>query len=159
MQHAAHAAQLLAAAGPSRAAVHEHGQRRAVLGRLGGVVAVQDEQPAVPRGQAENHLAGEGRLYDFTRADNRSPNILTSMDEGSTWTYAGKLTETPTNVGYVNGYFKYASNGVDRIDFVGTEHHPHDYDTSIYHGVVRGGMTFQSDGVTVEFADESLFVG
>ena len=100
-------------------------------------------------------LSAEGMLYDFSRADNRSPNILTSADEGSTWKYAGRLTESSTNVGYVNGYFKYASNGVDRIDFVGTEHHPYDYDTSIYHGIVKGGMTFQSDGVTV--ADPDVF--
>jgi hypothetical protein len=100
------------------------------------------------------YLPTEGTLYDFSRADNRSPNILTSADEGSTWAYAGKLTRSSDNVGYVNGYFKYASNGLDRIHFVGTEHHPYDYDTSLYHGIVKGGMTYQSDGVTV--ADDDI---
>ena len=101
------------------------------------------------------YLAAEQTVYDFSRGDNRSPNIMTSTDDGSTWTYGGKLARSTKRVGYVNGYFKYASNGVDRIDFVGTEHHPRDYDTSIYHGILRGGMTLQWNGVTV--ADANIF--
>ena len=57
--HAADAAHLLAAAGATRTAVHEHRQRRAVAGRLAGVVAVEHEQPAVPRRDAEHDLARE----------------------------------------------------------------------------------------------------
>jgi BNR repeat-containing family member len=99
-------------------------------------------------------LSAEQVTYDFSRSDNRSPNILTSTDEGETWTWRGKLTES-VDVGYVNGYFRYASNGVDQIDVVGTEHHPHDYNTSIYHGHLKGGKAYFSDGVTV--LDDDIF--
>lgn len=99
------------------------------------------------------HLSAENLTYDFTRADNRSPNILTSTDDGDTWTFRGNLTHSET-VGYVNGYFLYASNDVDRIDFVATEHHPRDYDTSIYHGVLMGGKARGSDGHVV---DDDIF--
>jgi hypothetical protein len=46
-------AQLLAAAGPAGAAVDQVRQRGAVAGRLAGVVAVEDQQAAVPGGDAE----------------------------------------------------------------------------------------------------------
>ena len=57
VQDAADAAELLAAAGPAGAAVDEHRQRGAVAGRLAGVVAVEDQDPAVPGRDAE----GDGR--------------------------------------------------------------------------------------------------
>lgn len=95
------------------------------------------------------YLSGEGRIYDFVRADKRSPNMLVSEDYGDTWEHAGRLTQTG-NVGYVNGYFKFASNGVDRIDFLATEHHPRDYDTSVYHGYLKGGKLYASDGTVVD---------
>ena len=59
VEHAADAAELLAAAGAAGAAVHEHRQRRAVAGGLGGVVAVEDQDPAVPRREAEHDVAGD----------------------------------------------------------------------------------------------------
>ena len=47
-------------------------------------------------------------------------------------------------------YVKYASNGVDRIDFVTTEGHPLEYKkTSIYHGFIREGAVHRSDGSLV----------
>lgn len=95
------------------------------------------------------YLSAEDRTYNFARADQRSPNMLTSTDQGDTWTHAGWLTQSG-NVGYVNGYFKYASNGVDRIDFLATEHHPRDYNTSVYHGYLKGGKLYGSDGTLVD---------
>lgn len=96
------------------------------------------------------YLPIEKRTYNFARANNRGPNILVSKDDGTTWSYAGKLVFNPKFLGYVNGYFKYASNGVDRIDFVGTEHHPRDFNNNIYHGFIRGGKMFRSDGSLVD---------
>ncbi|MCC6124153.1 MAG: autotransporter-associated beta strand repeat-containing protein [Pirellulales bacterium] len=96
------------------------------------------------------YLSTENRLYNFSRSDNRSPNFMVSGDNGSSWTYGGKLTYTPANVGYVNGYFKYTSNGTDRIDFIGTEHHPRDFNTSIYHGYLQGGKTYRADGTLMD---------
>ncbi|MFB7251238.1 BNR-4 repeat-containing protein [Microbacterium sp. NPDC056234] len=86
----------------------------------------------------------DGRLYCFARAINDDPCALVSDDEGDTWTYAGKLFTRP-KLGYVNGYTRYVSTG-DRIDFVTTDHHPRDYDNSIYHGYLASGGLHDSAG-------------
>jgi hypothetical protein len=96
------------------------------------------------------YLSAENRTYNFARANNRSPNMMISSNAGDTWTYGGKLFSTTTNVGYVNGYFRYATNGVDRIDFIGTEHHPRDFNNNIYHGYIQGGKMYRSDGSLVD---------
>jgi hypothetical protein len=100
-----------------------------------------------------HYLSAEDRTYNFVREnDHGSPNILISADHGDTWTFAGQLTASLTNinVGYVSGYFKYSDNGVDRIDFIGTETHPRDSSTSMYHGYVKNGKSFKSDGTLVD---------
>jgi hypothetical protein len=99
------------------------------------------------------YLSAEGKTYNFSRAINDDPSILVSNNNGDQWTYAGKLL-TEEKLGYVNGYTKYASNGKDRIDFITTEHHPRDYNNSIYHGYIQGGKLHKSDGTVVE---ENLF--
>ncbi|HXR04928.1 MAG TPA: hypothetical protein VN836_09505 [Verrucomicrobiae bacterium] len=94
-----------------------------------------------------NYMSAEGRTYDFARGNGGgSPNTIISTDFGNTWTYGGELT-TNNIPGYVQGYFKYWGNGVDRVDFICTEAHPRDYDTSMYHGYVSNGMSFNSFGV------------
>ncbi len=98
-------------------------------------------------------LSSEGRLYDFERANARAPNFIFSMDTGKTWKFGGQLA-TDTNENYNKGYYKYWSNGVDRIDFCCTEQHPRDSTTSIYHGYIKGGKTYSTDGVC---ADENIF--
>jgi hypothetical protein len=82
------------------------------------------------------YLPAERKTYNFSRAINDDPCILISNDSGGTWSYGGKLL-TEQKIGYVNGYTKYASNGVDRIDFITTEHHPRDFNNSIYHGYIQ----------------------
>jgi hypothetical protein len=100
------------------------------------------------------YLSAEDRTYDLSRGNGHGgQNFLISSDQGNTWTYGGFLT-TNANVGYVNGYFKYCNNGIDRIDFVCTEYHPRDYNTSIYHGYIKNGQTFKSDGTLV---DDNIF--
>lgn len=96
------------------------------------------------------YLAAEDKLYNFARTYARSPNLMVSADHGQSWSYGGLLTEPDVSIGYVNGYFKYWSNGVDRIDFVATEHHPRDYNTSIYHGYMKNGQSFKSDGTMLD---------
>jgi hypothetical protein len=96
------------------------------------------------------YLSAENRVYNFARSDLRSPNMMISGNQGDTWTYGGLLTEPDESIGYVNGYFKYASNGVNRIDFVCTEHHPRDYNTSIYHGYIYNGKSYKSDGTIMD---------
>jgi BNR repeat-containing family member len=95
------------------------------------------------------YLKAENRTYDFTRAVNLDPSILLSTDHGSSWSFSGKLFTEP-RVGYVNGYTKYASNGVDRIDFITTEHHPRDFNNSVYHGYLKDGKLHRSDGTVID---------
>ena len=95
------------------------------------------------------YLSAEKRTYDFSRAINDDPSMLVSTDQGDYWSYAGKLL-TEKKLGYVNGYTKYASNGLDRIDFITTEHHPRDFNNSIYHGYIQGGKLYRSDGAAVD---------
>ncbi|TDD22925.1 hypothetical protein E1218_18600 [Kribbella turkmenica] len=90
----------------------------------------------------------DGRLYCFARAVNDDPCALVSDDDGDSWTYAGKLFTRP-KVGYVNGYTRYVSTPT-RIDLVTTDHHPRDYDNSIYHGYLEGGALHRSDGTVVD---------
>jgi hypothetical protein len=95
------------------------------------------------------HLAAEGRTYNFIRGNNKSPNSMVSIDMGDTWTYGGQLA-SGSNIGYNNGYYRYNGNGVDRIDFVCTEYHPRDYNTSVYHGYIKDGKSYKSDGTLVD---------
>jgi hypothetical protein len=97
-----------------------------------------------------HYLSSEGKIYNFVRCYNKSPNMLVSTDQGQSWSYGGLLTEPDDSIGYVNGYFKYCGNGNDRIDFIGTEHHPRDYNTSIYHGYIRGGRSYNSTGSVMD---------
>jgi hypothetical protein len=98
-------------------------------------------------------LSAENKIYDFSRANNRSPNFLLSSDSGITWEFGGQISTDVTN-SYNRGYYKYWGNGVDRIDFCCTEQHPRDYTTSIYHGYIKGGKCFASDGT---LADSNIF--
>lgn len=96
------------------------------------------------RGVTYSNLhAMDGRLYCFARAVNDDPSALVSDDDGDTFTFAGKLFTRP-KVGYVNGYTRYVSDGT-RIDLVTTDHHPRDFDNSIYHGCLEGGALHRSD--------------
>ncbi len=97
------------------------------------------------------YLSAEGRAYTFVRCiDNRSPHFLNSDDMGATWTYGGQLVEPDGAVGYNSGYFRYCGNGTDRIDFICTEGHPRDLQTSIYHGYIQAGRSHRTDGTVVD---------
>jgi hypothetical protein len=97
---------------------------------------------------------GSGRLYNIVRGFGRNPNISYSDDWGVTWEYGGRLSVPSGGSSYSNGYYKFNSNGVDRIDFITTEHHPRDYNNSIYHGYIKGGKSYNSYG---EVIDANIF--
>jgi hypothetical protein len=84
-------------------------------------------------------------LFSPVRSVGTDPAVLTSSDDGKTWSYYGRLMSTK-QTGYVAGYFKYWGNNTDRIDFVGTEAHPRDLDTSLYHGYIQDGKVYNSTG-------------
>lgn len=96
-----------------------------------------------------HYLSAEGRVYNFVRSINDDPSIMISDDGGDSWAYGGKLLTEP-KIGYVNGYTRYADNGVDRIDLITTEHHPRDFNNSIYHGYLFEGRLHAADGTVVD---------
>jgi len=114
-----------------------------------------------PWGASQSHvtynnvwkMSSEGRYYNFVRSVDTSPNFLVSENDGATWSFAGRLTASPQQ-GYNAGYYKYWGNGVDRIDFFATEAHPRDADTSVFHGYIEGGKTYDSNGVE---QDDDIF--
>jgi hypothetical protein len=106
-------------------------------------------------------LKGEGnRIYNFHRSHRgqpvgTNPNYMVSADAGKTFHYGGRLLLWPrparndpkyTGIGGGRPYVKYASNNFDAIHFVTTEDHPISYDNSIYHGFIKAGHVYQSDG-------------
>ncbi|MEG8945934.1 T9SS type A sorting domain-containing protein [Rosettibacter firmus] len=99
------------------------------------------------------YLSDEKRIYNFSRANHRTPNFIIFDDNGTTWLWGGQLTTNSSN-SYNKGYYKYWSNGKDRIDFIFTEQHPRDTLTSIYHGYIKDGKAFKSDGTLV---DENIY--
>jgi hypothetical protein len=90
-----------------------------------------------------------GALYNFIRATETNPWFLYSDDNGASWTLKGRITASP-QVGYNAGYYKFWGNGVDRIDFFATESHPRDSNTSVYHGYISGGKSYDSLGQEVD---------
>lgn len=88
-------------------------------------------------------------IFAMVRSVGTDPGVLTSADNGQTFSYYGRLMDT-VQTGYVAGYFKYWGNNTDRIDFVGTEAHPRDADTSLYHGYISGGKVYNSTGTVMD---------
>jgi hypothetical protein len=97
---------------------------------------------------------GKGRLYDIVRWNGVTPNIAYSDDLGVTWRYMGKLNSSAGGWTYSNYYHKFRGNGVDRIDFIGTEHHPRDFSNGVYHGYIKGGKSYNSYGTVI---DDNLY--
>lgn len=93
-------------------------------------------------------LSAEGLSYNFVRAVNDDQSIMVSSDDGSSWNYGGKLF-TRSKIGYVNGYTRYFCDGVARIDLITTDHHPRDFNNSIYHGYIQGDALHTTDGSIV----------
>ncbi len=103
------------------------------------------------------YMSAESRLYNVARSVDNNPNFLASTDDGATWNYFGRLTSTPiTNPNA--GYYKYWGNGKDRVDFVGTEAHPRDYDNNLWHGYVQSGRIYNSFGSVVDEAVAGITV-
>lgn len=95
-------------------------------------------------------LAAEGqhgRIYNFLRAFNWDPNFIVSDDRGASWRTGGRLIDG--GPGATRPYVRYKGNGADTIHFITTEEHPNRYANSIYHGYLRGGKAYRSDGTVV----------
>jgi hypothetical protein len=97
---------------------------------------------------------GSGRLYDIVRWNSTTPNIAYSDDLGVNWQYMGRLNSPVGGATYSNYYHKFRSNGVDRIDFIGVEQHPRNYNNSVFHGYIKGGKGYDSFGNVI---DDNLY--
>ena len=98
-----------------------------------------------------HYLPSEDKTYTFVRSlDIKCNNILVSTNYGDTWDYYGKVNRSYPGSGYNPGYYRFADNGKDRIDFICTESHPRDTLTSIYHGYISNSMSFKTDGTVVD---------
>jgi hypothetical protein len=85
----------------------------------------------------------DGRILNIHRGFEHDPNYMYSDDDGETWTYGGRLLRGRD--GY-SPYLKYAFDGKETVHFIVTEDHPRKYDNSIYHGYLREGQIYHSDG-------------
>jgi hypothetical protein len=97
-----------------------------------------------------NGAGGNTQIYNFYRGEHWNPNWMTSDDMGQTWRYGGRLIAFDGRP-----YVKYASNGLDAIHFVTTEHHPHNYANSLYHGYMTAGSFYRSDGILICDANDN----
>jgi len=93
-----------------------------------------------------------GRLYNFHRGRGFDPNVAISGDGGRSWSYFAHLLENPNDPqDRIRPYLKYASNGRDTVHLVATEAHPFDATpTSLYHGFIREGKVYSSDGTLLQ---------
>lgn len=94
-------------------------------------------------------LTGEqGRLYNFYRGTNFDPVFTISDNKGQNWNPEQHFISSGGQ--YTRPYVKYASNGIDRIDFLFTQAHPRDAETNIYHTYYRKGNLYKSDGTLIQ---------
>jgi BNR repeat-containing family member len=84
-----------------------------------------------------------GRIYNFIRAFRHDPNYMYSDDDGTTWKYGGRWLY---GKGGYSPYLKYAYDGKGTLHFVATEDHPRNYDNNLYHGYLRDGTLYNSEG-------------
>ncbi len=94
-----------------------------------------------------------GRIVNIFRGVGYDPNAMYSDDDGETWHYVGRLIHGKDGYG---PYFKYAFNGKDTIHIIATEDHPRNFDNSLYHGYLRDGVIYHSDGRPVGQQSEEL---
>jgi hypothetical protein len=102
------------------------------------------------------YLPKTNRIFNFHRDSGRGfdPNYLVwDLGGGNDFSYGGRLLTGPEgNSGRRDRpYLRYVSNGVDRIHFIATDHHPRDLlSNSVYHGYVAaepsGYGVYRSDG-------------
>lgn len=102
-------------------------------------------------------LEAEGRTYNFHRGYNFDPNWMYSDDDGDTWHYGGHFIRGGD--GRQRPYLRYTSNGRDEIHFIATEGHPRDVVNSVYHGFVRDGRVYRTDGSPVSDLHEGEDTG
>ncbi len=86
-----------------------------------------------------------GKIYNFLRGEGWNPNMVSSTDQGSTW--SEPLMLFLSGGSSTRPYVKYASNGKERIDLFYTDGHPRNEPTNnIYHVYYEDGKLCNSKG-------------
>lgn len=84
---------------------------------------------------------GRGRVYNIFRSAGETLHLITSDDQGRTWTNRGRIF-TP-----FRAYIRMVSDGQKRISFVITNGHPANFDgTSLYGGYIEDDAIHRPDG-------------
>lgn len=122
--------------GPEQTFRHEHGHP--TYSNLLPLTVETDEEKGT-----------QPRIYNFTRSRGWDPNWMFSDDQGRSWRWGGRLLDWPDRP-----YLKYASNHKDTIHFVTTDGHPRMMHNSIYHGFIRSGKLYDSEGQVVDVLDQ-----
>jgi hypothetical protein len=109
--------------------------------------------PTYPSNNVSYHnlfyLSAEDQVYDISRGTQQAMNVLKYNYNTNTATWDGQF-ESSSIPGYGQGYFKFASNGVDKIYFMGTETHPRGTNTSIFAGYISNGKSYKLDGTLMD---------
>jgi hypothetical protein len=128
--------------------------------RPGDITAWQPEEIFLSAGSTTYsnlyYLSKSNTIFDFHRDGGRGfdPNYLRwDLGSASGFAYGGHLLTGPEgNTGNNDRpYLRYASNGIDRIHFITTDHHPRNLVANgIYHGYIQcerdGYGVYRSDG-------------
>lgn len=91
---------------------------------------------------------GVNRLMIFYRASNFTSRLIYSDDEGETWSSAVPFLTNGVERPYVNLQYDPVR---DEIDFLYTDGHPRDVNTSMYHMTMDAGTNiYKSDGTLIK---------
>ncbi len=102
----------------------------------------------------------DGRVFNFYRGEDGLPHAMTAAAAGEDFTAApaflGWTRKSPTfdekkstRPDEPRPYLRYASRG-GVVHFIATEDHPRSYDTSIWHGYIRGTALHDSAGTVLD---------
>jgi rhamnogalacturonyl hydrolase YesR len=92
--------------------------------------------------QLENE---EGKIYNFFRGEGWNPNLVTSTDQGLSWSESTMIFLSGSNS--TRPYVKYASDNKGRIDLFYTDGHPRrETENNVYHAFYEDGAMHNSRG-------------